>query len=437
MAHAYEMGERRYWVVLGVLSLQRHLRIAGPLLRNTWTLLRGWRRLEPIRSRVPMAFHVLQALLLTALARGFHYRGALRAEYWSVMLGAWLAFDALLRPGEVDVLTIGDLFFPEGAELGQGVSLVVGIRSPKTRRVWQHQFAMVTDPALILWLGWWCAGGLPKQRVLRVARRRWQVIFQSLLEELGLQACHFTLGSLRAGGATHQFRVHRNVGQLQFAGRWSKPDTLKHYLQEALSVQVFSQAPAEARALVERVNWHSFRLSRPPSQALAELLGSWFGMSSRFSRALRDLAAALDEVEAAAKEREPSSSAALGVGPSSSAGSGAAGLPAGASSTGPVARAQATRTVEAVRPKAEPTASSVAYRQDIRCYIIVSNPRNPSFVGFYEGKGASAWRAIESRLEGGRLSGSLARLRRVANRAEAIRIWSEARPSEPMPDLQI
>ena len=160
-------------------------------------------------------------------------------------------------------------------------------------------------------------------------------------------------------------------------------------------------------------------------------------MSSRFSRALRDLAAALDEVEAAAKEREPSCSAALGVGPSSSAGSGAAGLPAGASSTGPVARAQATRTVEAVRPKAEPTASSVAYRQDIRCYIIVSNPRNPSFVGFYEGKGASAWRAIESRLEGGRLSGSLARLRRVANRAEAIRIWSEARPSEPMPDLQI
>ena len=273
VGHAYEMGERRYWVVLGVLSLQRHLRIAGPLLRNTWTLLRGWRRLEPVRSRVPMAFHVLQALLLTALARGFHYRGVLRAEYWSVMLGAWLAFDALLRPGEVDVLTIGDLFFPEGAEFGQGVSLVVGIRSPKTRRVWQHQFAMATDSALILWLRWWCAERNPKQRVLRIARRRWQVLFKALLEELGLQACRFTLGSLRAGGATHQFRVHRNVGQLQFAGRWSRPETLKHYLQEALSVQVFSQAPAEARALVERINQHSFRLSRPPSQALSELLG--------------------------------------------------------------------------------------------------------------------------------------------------------------------
>ncbi|CAE7427492.1 unnamed protein product, partial [Symbiodinium sp. KB8] len=315
----------------------------------------GTGRLEPIRSRVPMAFHVLQALLLTALARGFHYHGVLRAEYWSVMLGAWLAFDALLRPGEVDVLTVGDLFFPEGAEFGQGVSLVVGIRSPKTRRVWQHQFAMATDSALILWLRWWCAQRNPKQRVLRIARRRWQVIFKSLLEELGLQACRFTLGSLRAG-------------------RWSRPETLKHYLQEALSVQVFSQAPAEV---------------------------SDFGMSGRLSRALRDLAAALDEVDAAAKESERSFSATLVGPPSSSSGGGTEKGPERAAGSGPQARAQATRTAESVRPTTEPTASSVAYRQDVRSYVIVSNPKNPSFVGYYEGQGASAWRAIESRLEGG------------------------------------
>ena len=141
--HAYSMGEKRYWVVLGVLSVQRSMRMAGPLLKGTWTLLRGWRRLEPIRTRIPMAHHVLRALLLTALARGFSFRGALRAEFWSLFVGSWLAFSALLRPGEVDSLMVGDLCFPEGAELGEGVSLVVGIRSPKTRRVWKRQFALV------------------------------------------------------------------------------------------------------------------------------------------------------------------------------------------------------------------------------------------------------------------------------------------------------
>ena len=158
-------------------------------------------------------------------------------------------------------------------------------------------------------------------------------------------------------------------------------------------------------------------------------------MSGRLSRALRDLAAALDEVDAAAKESERSFSATLVGPPSSSSSSGAARGPETAASSGPRARAQATRTAESVRPTTEPTASSVAYRQDVRSYVIVSNPKNPSFVGYYEGQGASAWRAIESRLEGGRLSGSRARLRRVANRAEAALVWAAARPNEPMPDL--
>ena len=71
-----------------------------------------------------------------------------------------------------------------------------------------------------------------------------------VVEELGLADCHFTLGSLRGGGATHSFRVHRNLGQLQYAGRWKRAETLKHYIQEALAVQVVSQAPQESQQLL-------------------------------------------------------------------------------------------------------------------------------------------------------------------------------------------
>ena len=35
ICHAYDSGEKRYWVMLGVLGIQRTLRIAGPLLKNS------------------------------------------------------------------------------------------------------------------------------------------------------------------------------------------------------------------------------------------------------------------------------------------------------------------------------------------------------------------------------------------------------------------
>ena len=272
VAVSYEQGERRYWVVLGVLSIQRAFNIAGPLLKNTWIQLRGWRRLEPIKTRVPIAYHVLSAVLLLCLARGFSYHGRLRAEWWSVMIGSWLAFEGLLRPGEVDELKISDLCFPEADELGQGISLVIGIRSPKTKRVWARQFALIQGRPLICWLRWWVADRPRRQRVLLVNRRRWAILFKEALTELHLGECGYTLGSLRGGGATHQFRRHRNLGQLQFAGHWSRPETLQHYLQEALSVQVVAQASDAAKQLLHRVHEHSHWLDAPPSIRLRRLI---------------------------------------------------------------------------------------------------------------------------------------------------------------------
>ena len=271
---AFDSGEKRYWVVLGVLGIQRSLRIAGPLLKNTWTLLRGWRRLEPIKSRVPLPFHVLQCLLIFCLVRGFQFHGQLRAEWWSVMIGCWLGYHALLRPGEVDALRMGDLLFPVDGEVAQGAALVVNIKNPKTRRVWNHQFALAEDEQLIRWLRWWSLACSRHQRFLRVSRRRWATLFKQAMEEMLLHGCQFTLGSLRGGGATHHFRVHKNVGQLQFAGRWARPETLRHYLQEALSIQVVAQAPVEAREILGVLQQHVFRLHMPPPFPLQELLAS-------------------------------------------------------------------------------------------------------------------------------------------------------------------
>ena len=48
---------------------------------------------------------------------------------------------------------------------------------------------------------------------------------------------------LRTGGATHYFRLERNLGKLQFAGRWQVPKTMLVYLQEPMSACVVNQIP--------------------------------------------------------------------------------------------------------------------------------------------------------------------------------------------------
>lgn len=160
--------------------------------------------------------------------------------------------------------------------------------------------------------------------------------------------------------------------------------------------------------------------------------------SGRLSRALRELAAALDEVNAAAAE-DPVLRSGLSASSSSGTSSGQQQLqlPRPRGERKGVPTAAAPKATGAATRAFSPGGSSVAYRTDHRCYIVVSNPRVPDFVGFFEGEGAAAWKAIERQLPGGRLSGSSVRLRRVPSRQVAEQVWDAAWPGRPMPMLPL
>ena len=100
---------------------------------------------------------------------------------------------------------------------------------------------------------------------------------------------------------------------------------------------------------------------------------------------------------------------------------------------GPAGRAPGTQ--QPVAPSSAgrvPCGSSVQYHSDERLYLVLSNPRQPSRVGLFRG----LWRILEASLEGGRLSGSSARLRRVPDEATAREIWFSHFPDQPLPMLQ-
>ena len=263
---AYEDGFRLYQVTLGILALQQKFRLSTALLRNTWAAVRGWRSLLPSKTRVPITEFRVECAVIWAMACGVAAEGLQRREWIACAIGWWLCFSCLLRPGEVLNLRRGDINLPEGDGDAEGSPLVavVIIRKPKTRRIWREQFVLCNDGRLVGWLKWWL-DGVPNSRLLvGVSRYIFADRFNRIMTHLGLEECHYTLSSMRAGGATSHFQKHQNLGALQFLGRWSAASTLQHYLMEAFSAHVTFQASSVIRRKLEMVHRHVSALDSPP-----------------------------------------------------------------------------------------------------------------------------------------------------------------------------
>ena len=141
-------------------------------------------------------------------------------------------------------------------------------------------------------------------------------------------------------------------------------------------------------------------------------------MSSRLARALRELAAALEETEKGEEASWELVSETSNVAHKS-----------------PASTEKEKRSEPASAPGSTATASHVAYRGDWRIYIIVAHPSQK--LGLVEGPGGLTLKKIESTLPNARLVGSGARLRRVQSHAEAVQVWRAAHGEKPMPVLEL
>lgn len=266
-------GERLYWVTLGLLGVQRSLHLSGSCLRGAWRAVQGWRSLRPVRSRVPITLWSLEGAVLAWLWLGWREEGWMRRQYWTCAMASWLAFWCLLRPSEILNLRVSDLSFPQGGEALRDPGIVVMVRSPKTRRIWHRQFVLCSEPRVCRWLRWWVADKKHTSKIFPGTRYLWDKHFKEGLRFLELEACSYTLGSMRAGGATHHFRVHSNLSVLQFHGRWSSASTLQFYLQEAFSTHITSQLKPSTLEKLTMLHNFDHMLNTPPQFSLKSLLG--------------------------------------------------------------------------------------------------------------------------------------------------------------------
>jgi len=202
--------------------------------------LRGWRRLCPPRSRMPVPYEVVALLSVVALERGL----------WEVAIVMLLNFFLYLRPAEYQRLRVCDIVRParrsHQALQFWGVLLnPTELGVPSKTSQW--------DEALNLDLKIHAPLGPAMNKVLRLQNRPKQDLafsvkstevnnfMMEVWEDLGLKELGKPhLYRLRHGGATHEIANKlRQTTEVQLRGRWQSIRSLKNYEKGGRLAQLF------------------------------------------------------------------------------------------------------------------------------------------------------------------------------------------------------
>ena len=108
------------------------------------------------------------------------------------------------------------------------------------------------DPWVVSLIALYIEGMAPEQALSTVSgeihRRRLATLCQELYLNHG-----FRWYSLRRGGATHEFRKSRNLGELLIKGRWNCAKTARIYLQDGVATLSQLVLPPRVKAFLHQL----------------------------------------------------------------------------------------------------------------------------------------------------------------------------------------
>jgi hypothetical protein len=133
-----------FWLAKhAILFTQTCWRSLRSKLPRAWDVLRSWQQTRSTGTRKPMPFLLARALFSASLNEAL-LRPAEAAAFIGFAVLMRVTFWALLRPGEMFRLTVGDCMFSD--TLGSVVSAVIALACPKTRNFGgRHQYCIIYD----------------------------------------------------------------------------------------------------------------------------------------------------------------------------------------------------------------------------------------------------------------------------------------------------
>ena len=202
--------------------------------------LKGWASIKVTRSHPPLTWE-LTVLLACTIARSGHHAAAV-----AMLVG----FDCYLRVGELLRLRRSDIVRFDDPRMGSADrSMAVCLGRTKTGR---NQDVPLQNPAVMAVLTLWLSR-LPRhtgnQRVFApVTDAKLRELLHSACDTLRLPT-QYVPHSLRHGGATYDFLRTRDIGFVQFRGRWKSMETARTYVQTARAMLAAQRVPKRLHEL--------------------------------------------------------------------------------------------------------------------------------------------------------------------------------------------
>lgn len=216
--YIFSEGEAKGLASDGLASLQYHLPSCAGHLRMSWKLVKAWQKVEPPARVVPIS---------PLLARAFAGACVL-ADRIHEAAGILVAFDALLRPGELYLIRKSDISF-------YAQKSVITLRDSKTgKRRNTGEMVIVNSALANEWLRTACATLHNNDLLLPGGPAAFRLLFNQLVSHFQLSGL-YAVYSLRRGGATFDFLLHQSMERTLLRGRWTSTGTARIYLQDTIA----------------------------------------------------------------------------------------------------------------------------------------------------------------------------------------------------------
>ena len=244
-----------------VLAAQHARRQLRGKLGRAWDSVRSWQNGVDTKTRTPILEEVLLPLCRWALACGLLLHPAEASDWIQYSIYLRLCFFGLLRPGEGASLRVADVKI--GLQSGRPYAVVVAANAKNKAALGKKHMVIIDNALTVEWLRWWLVGRSSWSLVFDAGYARLRCLHRRACARLGLPG--FTLGGLRAGGATTMFMRTRNMAWVKYHGRWAAERTLAHYIQEASAAAASIDIGTDKAAELERLSARLAHLDLPPA----------------------------------------------------------------------------------------------------------------------------------------------------------------------------
>lgn len=242
-------------------------------LKQTWASLKSWEEHEPGRLRPPLPIAVMMGMICQArISSELATSSSDRHKWLTFSTLIMMGFFGLLRPGELLNLRRKDLGLPHHVSLALP-SVTISLDKPKNfRQLGMKQFSSIKHSCTCEWICWLCQNlNNPEDRLWPHSHAEFRRMFKKCVSLMHVEACRFSPGSLRAGGATFLFDEEEDIGRLRLIGRWSNIQSLEHYVQSAKSQQMLQNLSDKAVHRLENLLRKGSFLLSLPARSLAKI----------------------------------------------------------------------------------------------------------------------------------------------------------------------